>query len=103
MLLTTTEHIPGKSYEILGTVEGSMIQSKHIGKDITQGFKGVVGGELKQYTSMLSESREAAKARMIAQAKQLDADAIVCVRYCTSSVIQGAAEMLAFGTAIKFV
>lgn len=103
MLLSTAENIPGKSYEILGLVEGSMIQSKHIGKDITQGFKGMVGGELKQYTAMLTESRDKAKERMVAQAKSLGADAIVCMRYSSSSVVDGAAEMLAYGTAVKFV
>ena len=103
MLLTTTEKIPGKEYEVLGLVEGSMIQSKNIGKDITQGFKGIVGGELRQYTTMLNESREAAKERMIAQATALGADAVVAVRYTTSAVIQGAAEMLAYGTAVKFI
>lgn len=103
MLLTTTEKIPGKEYEVLGLVEGSMIQSKNIGKDITQGFKGIVGGELRQYTTMLNESREAAKERMIAQATALGADAVVAVRYTTSAVIQGAAEMLCYGTAVKFI
>lgn len=103
MLLTTTEQIPGKSYEILGLVEGGMIQSKNIGKDLTQGFKGIVGGELKQYTTMLNESRDYARQRMIAQAEALGADAIVCVRYTTSAIIQGAAEMLAYGTAVKFI
>lgn len=101
MLLSSTENIPGKTYEVLGFVEGSMIQSKHIGKDITQGFKGIVGGELKQYTTMLTESREKAKERMIAQAEALGADAIVCMRYSSSSIIDGAAEMLAYGTAVK--
>ena len=103
MLLATTEKIPGKEYEVLGLVEGSMIQSKNIGKDITQGFKGIVGGELRQYTTMLNESREAAKERMIAQATALGADAVVAVRYTTSAVIQGAAEMLCYGTAVKFI
>ena len=103
MLLATTEKIPGKEYEVLGLVEGSMIQSKNIGKDITQGFKGIVGGDLRQYTTMLNESREAAKERMIAQATALGADAVVAVRYTTSAVIQGAAEMLCYGTAVKFI
>ena len=103
MLLTTIEKIPGKEYEVLGLVEGSMIQSKNIGKDLTQGLKGIVGGELKQYTTMLNESREAAKQRLIAQAEALGADAVVAVRYTTSAVIQGAAEMLAYGTAVKFI
>ena len=103
MLLTSTEIIPGKNYEILGLVEGSMIQSKNIGKDFTQGLKGIVGGELKQYTTMLNESREYAKQRMIQQAQAMGADAVVCVRYTTSAVIQGAAEMLAYGTAVKFI
>ncbi len=103
MLLTSTEIIPGKNYEVLGLVEGSMIQSKNIGKDFTQGLKGIVGGELKQYTTMLNESREYAKQRMIQQAQAMGADAVVCVRYTTSAVVQGAAEMLAYGTAVKFI
>ncbi len=103
MMVTTTERIPGKEYEILGLVKGNMIQSKNIGKDIGQGLKSIVGGELKWYTQMMSEARDKATQRMVEEAQAMGADAIVSVRYTTSSVMQGAAEILAFGTAVKFV
>ena len=101
MILVTTETITGKELQTLGLVKGSTIQSKNIGRDITQSFKTIVGGELKAYTQMLSEAREIATQRMIAEAESVGADAIVCVRYATSSVMQGAAEILAYGTALK--
>jgi uncharacterized protein YbjQ (UPF0145 family) len=103
MMVTTTERIPGKEYEILGLVKGNMIQSKNIGKDIGQGLKSIVGGELKWYTQMMSEARDNATQRMVEEAQAMGADAVVSVRYTTSSVMQGAAEILAFGTAVKFV
>ena len=103
MMVTTTERIPGKEYEILGLVKGNMIQSKNIGKDIGQGLKSIVGGELKWYTQMMSEARDKATQRMVEEAQAMGADALVSVRYTTSSVMQGAAEILAFGTAVKFV
>ena len=103
MLITTTENIPGKNYEVLGLVKGNMIQSKNIAKDFGQGLKSVVGGELKTYVKMLNEARKEATDRMVEEAEALGADAIVCMRYSTSSVMQGAAEILAFGTAVKFV
>ena len=103
MMVTTTEGIPGKEYEILGLVKGNMIQSKNIGKDIGQGLKSIVGGELKWYTQMMSEARDKATQRMVEEAQAMGADAVVSVRYTTSSVMQGAAEILAFGTAVKFV
>ncbi|MBQ7702015.1 MAG: YbjQ family protein [Candidatus Methanomethylophilaceae archaeon] len=102
-MVTTTERIPGKEYEILGLVKGNMIQSKNIGKDIGQGLKSIVGGELKWYTQMMSEARDKATQRMVEEAQAMGADAVVSVRYTTSSVMQGAAEILAFGTAVKFV
>ncbi len=103
MLLTTTENIPGKQYEIIGLVSGNMIQSKNIGKDIGQGLKTIVGGELKTYTKMMGESRAIATQRMIENAEEMGADAVVSLRYATSAVMSGAAEMLCFGTAVKFV
>jgi uncharacterized protein YbjQ (UPF0145 family) len=103
MLLTTTENIPGKKYEIIGLVTGNMIQSKNIGKDIGQGLKSVVGGELKTYTNMMNESRAIATERMVENAQGVGADAVVCVRYTTSAVASGAAEMVCFGTAVKFL
>jgi len=103
MLLTTTENIPGKKYEIIGLVSGNMIQSKNIGRDIGQGLKSVVGGELKTYTEMMNESRAIATQRMAENAESMGADAVVCLRYATSAVTAGAAEMVCFGTAVKYV
>ena len=101
MVLLTTEGIPGREYEVLGMVKGNTVQSKHLGKDIGAGLKTLVGGELKGYTEMLSESREVATARMIQEAESLGANAIVAVRYSSASVMDGAAEVLVYGTAIK--
>lgn len=103
MILTTTETISGKQLETLGLVKGSTIQSKNIGKDITQGFKTLVGGELKAYTEMMNEARALATKRMVAEAETLGADAVVCIRYASASVMQGAAEVMAYGTAVKLV
>ena len=103
MLLTNTENIPGKQYEIIGVVSGNMIQSKHIGKDIGQSLKTIVGGELKAYTQMMAESRDMATQRMVENAEAMKADAVVCVRYATSAVMGGAAEMVCYGTAVRFV
>lgn len=103
MIITTTEHIPHKNYEILGLVEGNTIQSVHLGKDILSGFKTLVGGELTSYNEMMNEARKLATERMIAQANALNADAIVCMRYSSSEVTQGAAEIMAYGTAVKFL
>lgn len=102
MLLTTTETIPGKTCTPLGLVRGSTIQSKNIGRDITQSFKTIVGGELGAYTKMMNEARDLATERMVAEAQQLGADAVVCMRFSSSSVMQGAAEVMAYGTAVKF-
>ena len=103
MLLTTTENIPGKQYEIIGVVKGNMIQTKNIGRDLTQGLKSVVGGELKNYVKMMNESRAIATKRMVEVAEELGADAIVAMRYVTSMITAGAAEITAYGTAVKFV
>jgi len=103
MLLTTTENIPGKQYEIIGIVKGNMIQTKNIGRDLTQGLKSVVGGELKNYVKMMNESRAIATKRMVEEAEELGADAIVAMRYVTSMITAGAAEITAYGTAVKFV
>ena len=102
MILTTTEHIPGKDYEILGLVRGSTIQSKNLGKDITQGLKSLVGGELSAYNEMMTEARALATKRIVADAESQGADAVVCMRYVSASVAQGAAEVMAYGTAVKF-
>ncbi len=103
MIVTTTDEIPGKKYEILGIVQGNMIQTKNIGRDFTQGMKSLVGGELKSYVDMVNESRATATKRMIEQANSIGADAIVGMRYTSSTVAAGAAEVLAFGTAVKFI
>ena len=103
MILATTENINGRQTEVLGLVKGSTIQSKHIGKDIGAGLKTLIGGELKGYTEMMEEARSIATARMTAEAEQLGADAVVCVRFATSAIMQGAAEVMAYGTAVKFI
>lgn len=102
MILVNTDYITGKELEMLGLVKGSTIQSKNIGRDITQGFKTIVGGELGAYTEMMNEARAIATKRMVAEAEQLGADAIVNIRYASSAVMQGAAEVIAYGTAVKF-
>ncbi len=103
MILVNTDYITGKNLEMLGLVKGSTIQSKHIGKDITQGFKTLVGGELKAYNDMMNEARALATKRMTEEAERLGADAIVNIRYSSSAVMAGAAEVIAYGTAVKFI
>ena len=98
-----TEAIPGQKYELIAMVKGSMIQSKHLGKDIGNVLKSIVGGELRGYSEMLNEARAMATKRMMEEAAKLNADAVVNVRYTTSAVIQGAAEILVYGTAVRFV
>ena len=88
---------------MLGLVKCSTIQTRNVGRDITQGFKTLVGGELKAYTEMMNEARELATSRMVQEAEALGADAIVNIRFVSSSVMQGAAEVVAYGTAVKFV
>lgn len=102
MLITTTEHIAGHEVsEVLGLVKGTTIQTRHIGSDIMAGLKSIVGGEIKGYVIALTRAREEATGRMIEDAKKLGADAIICARYSTSQVMQGGAEILAYGTAVK--
>ena len=102
MIIVNTDYITGKELEMLGLVKGSTIQTKNIGRDITQGLKTLVGGELGAYTEMMNPARELATQRMEAEAEALGADAVVNVRYTTSAVMQGAAEVMAYGTAVKF-
>ncbi|MBP5618639.1 MAG: YbjQ family protein [Clostridia bacterium] len=102
MLIITTETVPGRELTPLGLVKGSTIQSKNIGKDIGAGFKTIIGGELKSYTKMMEEARAIATDCMVAEAEALGADAVVCVRFATSAIMQGAAEVIAYGTAVKF-
>lgn len=103
MLIYTTDYISEKKLETLGLVKGSTIQTKHIGKDISQAFKHLVGGELKAYNEMMTDARALATKRMIEEAEKLKADAVVSVRYATSAVMQGAAEVIVYGTAVKFI
>ncbi|MCD8230235.1 MAG: YbjQ family protein [Clostridiales bacterium] len=103
MILVNTDYISGKNLEMLGLVKGSTIQTKHVGKDISQGLKTLVGGELKAYNDMMNEARALATERMVSEAQKLGADAIVNIRYASSSIMQGAAEVVAYGTAVRFV
>lgn len=103
MILVNTDYISGKELEMLGIVKGSTIHSKHIGKDISQAFKTLVGGELKAYNEMMNEARAIATKRMVVEAEAMEADAIVNIRYASAAVMQGAAEVIAYGTAVKFV
>ncbi|HUV03334.1 MAG: YbjQ family protein [Methanomicrobia archaeon] len=102
MVVVNTESIPGKEIvEVLGLVRGNVIQAKHLGKDIAAAFRTIVGGEIKEYTEMMTEAREIALKRMIEKAEELDADAVVNLRFMTSMVMTGAAEILAYGTAVR--
>lgn len=102
MILTNIEEVPGKKIiQHYGLVQGNTIRAKHVGKDILAGFKNIFGGELAAYTELLSESRQEATNRMIQQAESMGANAIINVRYSTSSVAQGAAELYAYGTAVR--
>ena len=103
MILVNTDYITGKELEMLGLVKGSTIRSKHLGKDISQAFKSMVGGELKSYNAMMNEARALATKRMVEEAENLGADAIVNVRYASAAVMQGAAEVIVYGTAVKFI
>ena len=102
MILSNTETVPGKNIvEFYGIVTGSTVRAKHIGRDIMAGLKNIVGGELKGYTELLGDARQEAIGRMTAQAETMGANAVVNVRFATSSVAQGAAELFAYGTAVK--
>ena len=103
MILVNTDYISGKKLETLSLVKGSTIQSKNLGKDISQSFKTLVGGELKAYNEMMNEARALATKRMVEEAEALGADGIVNIRYSSSAVMQGAAEVIAYGTAVKFL
>ena len=103
MILVNTDYISGKNFEIIGLVRGTMIQSVHFGKDIMNSFKTLVGGELTSYTEMMNEARAIATKRMCDDAQAMGADAVVNIRYASSAVMQGAAEVMAYGTAVKFV
>ena len=102
MLMTTTDVIPGKAYTVLGVVMGSFVNSKNIGHDIGASFKTLVGGELKSYTKMMDEARDQAFSKMEANARAIGADAIIGIRITSSAMMQGASEVLTYGTAIKW-
>ena len=101
MLLLNIDHIPGKNVEALGIVKGTVVQSKNIGKDFMAGMKTLVGGEIVGYTEMLTEARQIATKRMVDEAEALGADAIINIRFGSSSVMQGAAQVIAYGTAVR--
>ena len=103
MILVNTDFISAKELETISLVKGSTIQSKHIGKDIAQSFKTLVGGELKSYNEMMNEARALATKRMVAEAEELGADAVINIRYASSAVMQGAAEVIVYGTAVRFI
>lgn len=102
MLLINIDKIPDREFVLLGMVKGTMVQSKHIGKDIMNSFKTIVGGELTSYTEMMNEARTMATSRMVDEAEKLGADAIINIRYASSAIMAGAAEVLVYGTAVKF-
>lgn len=102
MLLLTIDHIPGTEFEVLGLVDGSVVMAKDIGSDFVAGLRGFVGGEITEYTKMLSEARQIAVERMMDAAESLHADAIINIRYSTSAVMQNAAEIIAYGTAVTY-
>ena len=101
MLLLNIDHVPGREVETLGIVKGTVVQSKNLGKDFMAGMKTLVGGEIVGYTEMLVEARQIATKRMVDEATALGADAVINIRFGSSSVMQGAAEVLAYGTAVK--
>lgn len=103
MIITTTETVPSRDIvEILGVVKGNTIQTRHIGSDIVASLKSIVGGEIKGYVKAFTSAREQAEDRMCSEAEKLGADAIVSVRFSTSQIMDGAAEILIYGTAVKF-
>ncbi len=102
MILVNTDYITGKELEMLELVKGSTIQTKNVGRDITESFKTLVGGELHSYNAMMNDARALATKRMVEEATKLGADAIVNIRYASSSIMQGAAEVIVYGTAVKF-
>ena len=102
MLLVNTDFITGKELVTIEIVKGSTIRAKNVGRDILSGFKNLVGGELTAYTDMINEARAIATKRMVEEAEKLGADGVINIRYATSSVTQGAAEVMVYGTAVKF-
>ncbi len=103
MILVNTDFVSGKDIETIQIVKGSVIQAKHLGRDIMSGLKTLVGGELKGYSDMINEARAKATKRMAQEAETLGADAVINIRYASSAVMQGAAEVMVYGTAVKYV
>ena len=101
MLLLNIDHVPGRDMEAIGLVKGTVVQSKNFGKDFMAGMKCLVGGEIASYTDMLVEARQIATKRMVDEATAMGADAVVNIRFGSSAVMQGAAEVIAYGTAVK--
>ena len=101
MLLLNIDHVPGRDMEAIGLVKGTVVQSKNFGKDFMAGMKTLVGGEIKSYTDMLVEARQIATKRMVDEANAMGADAVINIRFGSSAVMQGAAEVVAYGTAVK--
>jgi len=101
MLLVNIDHIPGRELEALGIVKGTVVQSKNFGKDFMAGMKTFVGGEIESYTDMLTEARQLATKRMVDEAEKLGADAVINIRYASASIMQGAAEITVYGTAVR--
>ena len=101
MLLLNIDYVPGKEIEALGIVKGTVVQTKHLGKDFMAGLKTLVGGEIRGYTEMLTEARQIATKRMVDEAQALGADAVLNIHYGSAAVMQGAAEIVAYGTAVK--
>ena len=102
MLLLNIDHIPGKEVEALSLVKGSVVQSKNLGRDFMAGMKTLVGGEIESYTDLLNQARQIATKRMVDEAAALGADAVVNIRYGSSAVMQGAAEVITYGTAVRY-
>lgn len=102
MLVINIDHIPGRELEVLGMAKGTIVYSKNFGKDFMSAVKGLVGGELTDYTDMLNEARQIAVKRMVDEAEALGADAVINVRYGSAAVMSGAAEVIAYGTAVKY-
>ena len=103
MKLLSIDNIPGQEFEALGMVKGAIVQTKHFGNDFMAGIKTLVGGEIAAYTEMLNEARQIAVKRMVDEAVELGADAVIGVRYGSAQMMQGAAEVIAYGTAVKFM
>ena len=103
MIIVNTDFITGKKLQTLSLVRGSTVHSKNLGRDILSSLKTIVGGEIVDYTNMMNEARAIATQRMVEDAQKLDADAVINVRYASSAIMQGASEIMAYGTAVKFI